>query len=57
MNRFTSEQELLSQVREVQAQISDDGDGIELIDLTSDNGGTFSVSSLGMKKLPNRRLP
>ncbi len=30
----------------LRAQISDDGDHIELIDLTTDNGGTFSVSSI-----------
>ncbi|EAQ82421.1 flagellar filament capping protein FliD [Blastopirellula marina] len=31
----------------LQAQISSDGDRIELIDLSTDNGGSFSVSSFG----------
>ncbi|MCC9607662.1 flagellar filament capping protein FliD [Blastopirellula sp. JC732] len=31
----------------LQAQISADGDRIELIDLSTDNGGSFSVSSFG----------
>jgi len=30
----------------LRAQISDDGDSIELIDLSTDNGGTFAVSSI-----------
>ncbi|MBI1248301.1 flagellar filament capping protein FliD [bacterium] len=30
----------------LRAQLSADGDHIELVDLTSDNGGTFSVSSI-----------
>ncbi|MBA2117097.1 flagellar filament capping protein FliD [Bremerella alba] len=43
--------ELIDTINEVdptklRAQISDDGDSIELIDLSTDNGGSFSVSSI-----------